>query len=289
MVTCGPWPEEGSHETARVHHAARRRGGRVAARGAGAAAGDAGDRVPRTASPDGTRTVLRAFRQGLSETGYVEGQNVAIEYRWAEGQYDRLPALAADLVRRQVSVIAALEAPRLHSRQRPRPRRFRSSSTLAADPVAAGLVASLNRPGGNVTGVTSLNVELGRSGWSCCTSWCPGDHHCAARQPDQSHMPRLIERLQTAARTLGLQTPCPARQHRKRIRHGLRNFGPSARRCARYRPRCILQRPERTARRTGGPPRGARGLPFREFAAAGGLMSFDQLRMLVARRGESRA
>src|SRR6266446_9610821 len=111
-----------------------------------------------TTSPGRNATSVAAFRQGLSDTGYVEGQNVAIEYRWAEGRYDRLPALAADLVARKVDVIATQGGVSAGAAKN-------ATSTIpivgaVADPVAAGLVASLARPGGNLTGVSIMNTEL---------------------------------------------------------------------------------------------------------------------------------
>jgi putative tryptophan/tyrosine transport system substrate-binding protein len=109
-------------------------------------------------STDGYAPMVAAFRQGLKETSYIEGQNVAIEFRWAGGQYDRVPAMVAELVRRQVAVIVANTpgAPEVKAATTTIPIVFLTGN----DPVQIGLVARLNRPGGNVTGVTTLNVEV---------------------------------------------------------------------------------------------------------------------------------
>ncbi len=155
-------------------------------------------------SPDLYQHLVRAFRNGLAETGYVEGRNVAIEFRWAEGQYDRLPALAADLVRRQVSVIAANAAAAVAAKA--------LTSTIpivfntGVSPVELGLVASLKRPGGNLTGVSNLNAELGPKSLELLHELVPTAATIAALvNPNSPGAESLSRELLAVAGTLGLK------------------------------------------------------------------------------------
>jgi putative tryptophan/tyrosine transport system substrate-binding protein len=149
--------------------------------------------------------LLTAFRNGLKEAGYVEGQNVAVEYRFAENQYDRLPTLAADLVRRQVAVIVA------NGRAAQAAKETTAITPVAFvagfDPVEVGLVASMNRPGGNVTGVSILDVELGPKRLQLLHELVPSARIIAVlvNPTDPARAETTSKELQTAAQTLGLQ------------------------------------------------------------------------------------
>jgi putative ABC transport system substrate-binding protein len=148
--------------------------------------------------------LLTAFNQGLSEVGYVEGQNVAIEYRWAKGHYDRLAASATDLVRRKVDVIAALPLPSAQVARN-------ATSTIpivfcVGDAVERGLVASLARPGGNLTGVSLINVELMPKRLELLSELVPQAGVIALLvNPNNANTERIIRDMEEAARAKGLQ------------------------------------------------------------------------------------
>jgi putative ABC transport system substrate-binding protein len=149
---------------------------------------------------------LTTFRKGLERAGLVEGRNVAIEFRWADGQFDRLPALAADLIQRQVAVIttpystdAALAA---QAATKAIPIVFLSS----ADPVRIGLVTSLNRPGGNITGITTLNTELAPKRLELLRAIAPeASRYFALVNPTSDLAPDFSRDIEAAAATLGIK------------------------------------------------------------------------------------
>jgi putative ABC transport system substrate-binding protein len=157
-------------------------------------------------SPAEAGSVLAAFRQGLGQTGYFEGKNVTIEYRWAEGQYDRLPGMAAELVARQVAVIAATGGEPSGLAAKAATTTIPVVCTLGGDAVEAGLVAHLNRPGGNITGVTIIGVEMGPKRVELAHQLVP--NASALAMLINSKFPMALAEMrdmQAAARSLGLE------------------------------------------------------------------------------------
>jgi ABC-type uncharacterized transport system substrate-binding protein len=150
---------------------------------------------------------MRAFHQGLGETGYVDGRNVAIEYRWAEGHNDRLPALAADLVRRRVTVIAAPGSTPATLAAKAATSAIPIVFWIGSDPIELGLVVSLNRPGGNLTGVTTLNHGLVTKRVQLLHEVVPGTSSIAVLiNPTSPTLTKIsMEDAQAAARSLGLE------------------------------------------------------------------------------------
>jgi putative ABC transport system substrate-binding protein len=149
---------------------------------------------------------LAAFIKGLGENGYVEGHNVAIEYRWAESQFDRLPAMMADLVHRQVAVIAATSTPAALAAK------AAATNTpivfeTGGDPVELGLVARLNRPGGNITGITNLSVEMGPKRLELLHQFVPTARVIGLliNEADTALAQAQLRAIQSAANTLGLE------------------------------------------------------------------------------------
>jgi ABC-type uncharacterized transport system substrate-binding protein len=215
-----------------------------------------------------------AFHQGLSQAGYVEGRNVAIEYHWADGQYDRLPALAADLVRRQVSVICTTGLPAAAAAKA-------ATSTIPIvfvmgnNPVELGLVASLNRPGGNVTGMTTLTGELSAKRVQMLHEVVPAVKVMGAiinpTQPNGGNTQRI---LRAAARELGLELHILDVSAERDLDIAFTALQDRRAGALVVSPDAFLasQRAQFTARslRDGMPTIG----PAREFALAGGLMSY---------------
>jgi putative ABC transport system substrate-binding protein len=204
-----------------------------------------------TGSPGPTAPNVVAFRQGLSETGYVEGKNVTIEYRGAEGQYDRLPALAADLVGRKIDVIVATSVPSARAAKT-------ATSTIpivfavGTDPVEDGLVASLARPGGNLTGVTFMMTELMQKRLELLSELAQQVGVIALLvNPDNPNVERTMARRAGSGAGEGGPAPDPKGRYQSRDRRRVRRLRPAARRRASGGQRPILLQPTRAARRTG--------------------------------------
>jgi putative ABC transport system substrate-binding protein len=158
-------------------------------------------------SPDGSAPIVEAFRKGLATTGQVEGRNVSIKFRWAEGHNDRLPELAADLVRQKVVVIATPGSTVAALAAKAATTTIPIIFAIGADPVAAGLVPSLNRPGGNVTGVATLNAEVGQKRLEMLHQVVPTATKIALLvNPSNPVISEPLSRdAQVAARKLGIQ------------------------------------------------------------------------------------
>jgi putative tryptophan/tyrosine transport system substrate-binding protein len=228
-----------------------------------------------TRSPETITERLRAFRQGLKETGYVEGENVAIDYRWAENQIDRLPELAADLVRRQVAVIAALGGPAVVLAAKAATTTIPIVFAINEDPVRLGFVASLARPGGNLTGINFLNAELGAKRLELLRELVPAAMRLAVLvNPSTGNIDVALKDVELAARAIGLQSQVFNASANREIDAAFTAF-------ARERPDALFVAPDpffqgRRVQLVNLASRHAIPATYstRDYAEAGGLMSY---------------
>ena len=197
------------------------------------------------ASPNTFADRVRGFRQGLKETGFVEGENVVIEYRWADDQLDRLPALATELVLRQVAVIAAPGGPAPASAAKAATATIPVVFLVAEDPVGLGLVASLAAPGGNLTGINFFNIELSAKRLELLRVLVPGATRVAAlvNPANVANRQTTVRDLEAAGRAIGLQIQVLNAGTSGEIEFGLRNFCARAARRRLRRPRPLFHQP----------------------------------------------
>ena len=220
-------------------------------------------------------SLVDSFRLGLRDSGYEEGRNVAIEYRWAEGQYDRLPAQATELVRRQVSIIVATGGDPAAQAAKGATKTIPIVFVSGSDPVKFGLVASLNRPGGNITGIHLLLLGLGAKRLGLLRELVPATSAIGILvNPTGASAQSYLTDVREAASSLGLQLRVEQAATEQELDAAFSAF-------AQQRPGALLIAPDPffTVRRTQVVAAAARtGLPamyeLREFAAVGGLMSY---------------
>jgi len=228
-------------------------------------------------SPDSDAYRVTGFQHGLNELGYVEGRNVAIEYRWAENQYDRLPALATDLVGRKVNAIVAAGGTAAALAAKAATTAIPVVFAIGADPVKMGLVASLNRPGGNVTGVSFLINALGAKRLELMHELVPSVSRVAVvANPTNPNSVLDTKDVQAAARALGLQVEVLSAKSESDFETVFTTLVHPAGRCPHREPRCDVHQRPRTPCRAGRTPGGAGDLPR---AGAAGRRGPDELRI----------
>jgi putative ABC transport system substrate-binding protein len=203
------------------------------------------------AAPELYTKFLREFRRGLNEMGFVEGQNVVVEYRWAENHYERLPELAAELVRRQVTVIAATSTPAALAAKATNTK-IPIVFTTASDPVALGWVANLARPAGNMTGATQLNMELGPKRLELMRQLLPDASSIAlVINPSNPRVAEVQTMMRRKRRAL-LDCNCLAGEHAGGIRQCRRGVVEAVHRAGGRRRRLVFPQRKRRAGRNHG-------------------------------------